>query len=77
MKAFIYSSITFCQKHIEDFIYGGVGFLTYQIWETYILPIIVAAICALVSSFVKDKYRKWTNEREYKKNLFKSNGREN
>ena len=77
MKAHIHTAVTFFQKHAEEIGTGTGGFFLSKYLDSVILPIIVAAVCALVSSIVKDVYQRWRKKREKEfYDRFKQNGHE-
>jgi hypothetical protein len=73
MKAFVHSVTSFIQRNSEEIGTGGLGFFISKYFDSVILPLLVAAGCALVSSIVKDWYQRRKVKRD--QTFFKQNGR--
>lgn len=56
----------------EGFIIGLIG---HKVWNDVVIPIVVAAVCAVITAYLQHVVKKWLNGRDYKKGLFKQNGR--
>ena len=75
MKAHIHAAGHFINEHVKEIIgYGGIGFVGYKFWQDFVIPIIVAAICAAVGATIQHFVKRYWQKRETNQIRYKKNG---
>lgn len=66
------------KKYLSEILYAFegliIGFFGHKILNDVIIPVLVAAVCAVVTVTVQHYWKQFLNSRRYKKGFFKQNG---
>lgn len=66
-------------KYISTILYAMegfiIGFFGQRLLNDVVLPIFIAAVCSVITVLIQFFLKRWLNSRDYKKGMFKQNGR--